>query len=852
LPSTVLDSHGPCPTGCVHHVHNRRAPADERATLSRPMFEKSLSALIKGLRSHRGKDEAKYVASMLEEIRAEIKSGDMEIKAEAVLKLAYLQMLGYRVSSASFHILETMASSRYHTKHIGYLAATLCFAEDTEVLILATNLIKKDLNSAMPLDVLAALNGLSHLITQELAQHLADDILRMLTHTRPLVRKRAVLVLHSAITKCPEILDRVWERLRDLLCDEDPGVVTATVNMICELARRHPAPFVPLSPQLFQILTTTSNNWLLIKVIKLFGALAPVEPRLVRRLLKPITDIISTTPAMSVLYECIHTSIIGGMLEGAGSDELARKCVDNLGRFLQDVDQNLRFIALVALGKVVPTHAYLVAQHQETILHSIWHPDLTIRLRALDLACHLASEPASLRHIVGVLLSYLEEMDLTSMSQNASQALKAALDADDAMVTEPASAPHLSVSTNATFRAQVAESILDLGAAENYALIPDAVWYMNVLVRLAPLVDTTVVSRVVDQLTEIVFLHASARQRACERLQTLLLDPTQYEPNTSTAELLRAGASICSEYVEYVDSVPPLVRALVQDRLSNLPPRSMAVLIHSALKLYAYWAATLSSQWSNVCQEEFEGLTNDVMAQLTKWAKHEDSEVHERAQEGLQLFVLIKNSLSTSADDSSQRPESASSWTDATASEQGGPRALHLLLPLFYTRAQDVNVPVARLPEQMNLHAWIAPESSWKKMLKVVGPAGALGTRSARTTSKSKQKPRMQEPPHKEEETQRSSSSSSHRRHEDSPFYLTSYPRGARSKLSSRSKLSDLAAAEPEDVSTTSASQDNLDDVPIVKLELSDLSSMPKHDTPTAGGTLQPKKVAHKKRAQRK
>lgn len=64
------------------------------------MFEKSLSALIKGLRSHRGKDEAKYVASMLEEIRAEIKSGDMEIKAEAVLKLAYLQMLGYRVSSA--------------------------------------------------------------------------------------------------------------------------------------------------------------------------------------------------------------------------------------------------------------------------------------------------------------------------------------------------------------------------------------------------------------------------------------------------------------------------------------------------------------------------------------------------------------------------------------------------------------------------------------------------------------------------------------------------------------------------------------------------------------------------------
>ncbi|WFD26659.1 AP-3 complex subunit delta [Malassezia nana] len=819
------------------------------------MFEKSLSALIKGLRSHRGKDEAKYVASMLEEIRSEIKSGDMEIKAEAVLKLAYLQMLGYRVASASFHILETMASSKYHTKHIGYLAATLCFAEDTEVLILATNLIKKDLNSALPLDVLEALHGLSHLITQELAQHIADDILRMLTHSRPLVRKRAVLVLHSAIMKCPEILDRAWERLRDLLCDEDLGVVTATVNMICELARRRPAPFVPLSPQLFQILTTTSNNWLLIKVIKLFGALAPIEPRLVRKLLKPISDIITTTPAMSVLYECIHTSIIGGMLQGAGSDELAQKCVENLGRFLQDADQNLRYIALVALGKVVPTHTHLVTQHQDTILQSIWHPDLTIRLRALDLACHLATDAASLHHIVGVLLTYLEEMDLSNMTQNASQALKAALDADDATVTEPASVPQLSISTTTTFRAQVAESILDLGGADNYALVPDAVWYMNVLVRLAPLVDTTVVTRVVDQLTDIVFLHPSAQQRACERLQALLLDETQYEPNKSTSELLRAGAAICSEFVEYVDSVPPLVRALVQDRLSNLPPRSIAILIHSALKLYAYWAATLSPQWSDQCKAELEELTNFVMAQLGRLAKHEDSDVHERAQQGLQLFVLIQNSLGATGEDS-QPQDSSSSWTAPLATEQGGPRALHLLLPLFYTRAKDAEAPAASLPKQMDLHAWISSENSWKKVLRIVEPVSASGTSSASTRTTSHPRKARETRKSVREEKQDTVSrpiSSHHRRDEDSPFYLPSHSRTSRSKKSSRSKTNGQAGAEAgQTTNMPSMPNDNVDDVPIVKLDLSDFTGESPLDTPAAGPMLQPKLVAHKKRSQHK
>lgn len=54
------------------------------------MFERSIESLIKGFRSHRGKDEAKYLASVLAEIRHEVRGGDMEIKAEGILKLVYV------------------------------------------------------------------------------------------------------------------------------------------------------------------------------------------------------------------------------------------------------------------------------------------------------------------------------------------------------------------------------------------------------------------------------------------------------------------------------------------------------------------------------------------------------------------------------------------------------------------------------------------------------------------------------------------------------------------------------------------------------------------------------------------
>jgi len=47
------------------------------------------------------------------------------------------------MSWASFHVIEVMSSSKIHLKSVGYLAAGQSFNEDTDVLMLTTNLIKK-------------------------------------------------------------------------------------------------------------------------------------------------------------------------------------------------------------------------------------------------------------------------------------------------------------------------------------------------------------------------------------------------------------------------------------------------------------------------------------------------------------------------------------------------------------------------------------------------------------------------------------------------------------------------------------------------------------------------------------
>jgi AP-3 complex subunit delta-1 len=106
------------------------------------MFEKSLYDLIKGLRGHKG-GENEYIQNSLRECKAEIKTQDMDKKATALLKLIYLEMFGYDMSWASFHVLEVMSSAKYLQKRVGYLGAVQSFRPDTEVLMLATNLLKK-------------------------------------------------------------------------------------------------------------------------------------------------------------------------------------------------------------------------------------------------------------------------------------------------------------------------------------------------------------------------------------------------------------------------------------------------------------------------------------------------------------------------------------------------------------------------------------------------------------------------------------------------------------------------------------------------------------------------------------
>lgn len=162
----------------------------------------------------------------------------------------------------------------------------------------------------------------------------------------------------------PDALRPAFPRLKEKLEDGDPAVVGAAVNVICELAKKNPGNYLGLAPVLFKILTTSTNNWMLIKIVKLFGALTPLEPRLAKKLVDPLTNIINTTSAMSLMYETIITCATGL----SEFPNVIRLCLTKLRTFVEDPDQNLKYLGLLALSEIMKTQPKAVAEYRDLVL----------------------------------------------------------------------------------------------------------------------------------------------------------------------------------------------------------------------------------------------------------------------------------------------------------------------------------------------------------------------------------------------------------------------------------------------------------------------------------------------------
>ncbi|OQS01749.1 AP-3 complex subunit delta [Achlya hypogyna] len=585
------------------------------------MFEKTLADLVKGIRSCKG-DVSVYISQCMQEIKNELKATDPFVKAQAIRKLTYLNMQGYDMGWAAFHVVEVMSYERFAHKRIGYLAAGQSFTQATDVVLLCTNLFKKEFGSGNEFEVGLALNAMANICTTDLARDLLGDILALMNSHKPYVRKKATLILYKLFLRYPQGLRLSFDRLKERMEEPDVGVVSCSVNVICELANKKPKNYVGLAPQFFRLLTTSSNNWMLIKVVKLMSSLVPEEPRLARKLLDPLATIIQNTPAKSLLYECIST-VTTALLYTQKSDgsqprnvpAIVKLCNDHLRRYIEDPDQNLRYLGLVGLSNLMQSHPHVIAEHQQLILECLSVEDTTIRLRSLELLAGMVT-PDNAPAIVQELLRH-------------------------------------TLGADGVYRQELIVKILAVCSLNKYHNVQDFDWYIRVLCQLSKLPGKEASgahgAEITRQLMDIAVRVKGIRAALVKHMIALLLDrgALQDAGAATTAQVLYAAGWIVGEFVlEYLegdddsdsddsdaesdaeearlDKLVDVVDVMLQPATAALPAAVQAVYMHNLLKL-------LMAAADRADEATLEGVAQTVLERLPAFVQSEHIEVQERA-----------------------------------------------------------------------------------------------------------------------------------------------------------------------------------------------------------------------------
>ena len=233
--------------------------------------------------------------------------------------------------------------------------------------------------------------------------------------------------------KVPDLQEHFLEKAKLLLADRNHGVLLCGLTLVtsmCEADEMEGGEegiiemFRPLTGGLVRTLkgltssgyapehdvTGITDPFLQVKILRLLRVLARGDARTSEQINDILAQVATNTDSSknvgnSILYESVLT-----ILDIDADSGLRVLGVNILGKFLSNKDNNIRYVALNTLIKVVAVEPNAVQRHRNTILDCLRDPDISIRRRALDLSFTLINE-GNVRVLIRELLAFLEVAD---------------------------------------------------------------------------------------------------------------------------------------------------------------------------------------------------------------------------------------------------------------------------------------------------------------------------------------------------------------------------------------------------------------------------------------------------------
>ena len=278
-----------------------------------------------------------------------------------------------------------------------------------------------------------ALGTLGNIASIEMSRDLFPEIETLISTANPYIRRKAALCAMRICYKVPDLQEHFVEKASQMLSDRNHGVLLCGLTLVTSLCEADEEEggeegiidkfkqFIPLLVRTLKSLATSgyapehdvtgiTDPFLQVKVLRLLRVLVRGDPKGTEQINDILAQVATNTDASknvgnSILYEAVRT-----ILDIEADSGLRVLGVNILGKFLSNRDNNIRYVALNTLIKVVAIEPNAVQRHRNTILDCLRDPDISIRRRALDLSFTLINE-SNVRVLIRELLAFLEVAD---------------------------------------------------------------------------------------------------------------------------------------------------------------------------------------------------------------------------------------------------------------------------------------------------------------------------------------------------------------------------------------------------------------------------------------------------------
>ncbi|KAK7250707.1 hypothetical protein RIF29_33313 [Crotalaria pallida] len=379
--------------------------------------------LVKSIGEARSKaEEDRIVLREIDTLKGRISDPDIPKRKmkEFIIRLVYVEMLGHDASFGHIHAVKMTHDDSLLLKRTGYLAVTLFLNEDHDLIILIVNTIQKDLKSDNYLAVCAALDATCRLINEETIPAVLPQVVDLLGHSKEAVRKKAVMALHRFYQKSPSQLSHLVSNFRKRLCDNDPGVMGATLCPLYDLITIDVNAYKDLVVSFVSILKQVAERrlpksydyhqmpapFIQIKLLKILALLGSGDKQASEHMYTVIGDIIrkgdsSSNIGNAILYECI--CCVSSIYP---NPKLLEAAADVIAKFLKSDSHNLKYMGIDALGRLIKLSPHIAEQHQLAVIDCLEDPDDTLKRKTFELLYKM-TKSSNVEVIVDRMVDYM-------------------------------------------------------------------------------------------------------------------------------------------------------------------------------------------------------------------------------------------------------------------------------------------------------------------------------------------------------------------------------------------------------------------------------------------------------------